>query len=311
MDDERTSTDRISAAADFHELAKRILTAQGQADLAKGEGDKAEEVRQQAREAARKAHEAGKGLRDRRNYSDAIAKFDRAIALNPEHSEAFYDRGTCYLKIGNFVPGILDFSRALELNPRFADQFYNKVYQVSYVVDLNRVITELNKIVADHPDVSYVIFLRGFFYVAKTEFKKFDKSDLDSGIRDFDRTLQLNPKHVSAFIYRGFLYYKGATIAPKEEKQKLFDRAMEDYDAAITRDPESGISHFLKAMCWSVQSQEATAPEEKAKLVDTAIEELRISINEKQFKGFDRIKNDKGFEAIKNEPRVLQLMQGK
>ena len=50
---------------------------------------------------------------------------------------------------GNFVPGILDFSRALELDPRIADQVYNKVYQISYVVDLNRVITELNKIVAE------------------------------------------------------------------------------------------------------------------------------------------------------------------
>src|SRR4029077_10296583 len=110
-------------------------------------------------------HNAGKALRDKRHYTDAISKFDRAIALDPELADAFYDRGTCYLKIGNFVPGILDFSRALELNPRFADQFFNRVYQVKSGVDLNRVITELDKIVADHPDRSYVIFLRGFFYV--------------------------------------------------------------------------------------------------------------------------------------------------
>ena len=74
------------------------------------------------------------------------------------------------------------------------------------------VITELNKIVADHPDESYVIFLRGFFYVAKTEFKRYDKVDLEAGIRDFDKTIQLNARHVSAYIYRGFLYYKAALI---------------------------------------------------------------------------------------------------
>ena len=147
-------------------------------------------------------------LRDRLNCSEAIKHFDRAIELDPLFDEAFYDRGTCYLKIGNFVPGILDFSRALELNPRIADQVYNKVYQISYVVDLNRVITELNKIVSDHPNVSYVVFLRGFFYVAKTEFKQVSRDDLDLGIADFNRCLELNPTHVTALLYRGFLYFK-------------------------------------------------------------------------------------------------------
>ena len=61
-----------------------------------------------------------------------------------------------------------------------------------YVVDLNRVITELNKIVSDHPNVSYVVFLRGFFYVAKTEFKQAARADYQSGIADFDRTLELD-----------------------------------------------------------------------------------------------------------------------
>jgi len=36
-----------------------------------------------------------------------------------------------------------------------------------------------------------------------------------------------------------------------------------------------------------------------------------LGIDEKDFKGFDRIKNDKGFEPIKNDPRVLKLIQGK
>ena len=72
------------------------------------------------------------------------------------------------------------------------------LYQVSYVVDLNRVVAELNKVVDDHPDLAHVVFLRGFFYVAKTEFKKYERKDLELGIADFDRTLELAPNHVSA-----------------------------------------------------------------------------------------------------------------
>jgi serine/threonine protein kinase/Flp pilus assembly protein TadD len=322
---EQTPTDRIRMAAEFHDLHARILTAMGKTDDAKAAKDAGDQVRKEARFVAggdlddsshdrnpNSVHNAGKALRDKRNYTDAISKFDRAIALCPDLADAFYDRGTCYLKIGNFVPGILDFSRALELNPRFADQFYNKVYQVSYVVDLNRVITELNKIVADHPDVSYVIFLRGFFYVAKTEFKKYDKADLDNGIHDFDKTLQLNPKHVSAYIYRGFLFYKYALISQGAEKLRYFDLAMKNYSDACEKDPKSGIAHFLKAMVWSVRSEDTDIDDaERTKRIDQSVEELRISIEEKEFKGFDRIKNDKGFERVKNDPRVLKLIQGK
>ncbi|MEZ0230586.1 MAG: tetratricopeptide repeat protein, partial [Planctomycetota bacterium] len=334
IEDEKTPTDRIRMAAEFHDLAGRILENPGNSADGRGGGDpeggkaahgRATEVRKEAKFVAggvrdaqdrdvngNSVHNQGKALRDKRNYTDAIAKFDRAIALDPELADAFYDRGTCYLKIGNFVPGILDFSRALELNPRFADQFYNKVYQVSYVVDLNRVITELNKIVADHPDVSYVIFLRGFFYVAKTEFKRYDKADLDNGIRDFDKTLQLNPKHVSAYIYRGFLYYKAALIAQGADKQKNFEIAMKNYELATERDPKSGIAHFLMAMVWSVKSEDADIDEkEKTSRRDLAVKELTISIEEKEFKGFDRIKNDKGFAAVKDDPRVIKLIQGK
>ena len=271
-----------------------------------------EEVRRAAKEAAEAELNEGRVLRDRLNYSEAIKHFDRAIELNPGYDEAFYDRGTCYLKIGNFVPGILDFSRALELNPRIADQVYNKVYQISYVVDLTRVITELNKIVSDHPSVSYVIFLRGFFYVAKTEFKRFDQSDLDQGIADFNKCLELNPTHVTAMLYRGFLYYKMAGMQPAgPERQKLFDRAMEDYFAALKDDPESGISHYLQALCWAQRSADETLGAEKqAECKRTSIAELKTAFDN-NFKGYERIKNEHGFDPVRQEKEFVDLMRGK
>ncbi|HZV01601.1 MAG TPA: tetratricopeptide repeat protein, partial [Planctomycetota bacterium] len=125
--------------------------------------------------------------------------------------------------------------------------------------------------------------------------------------------LKLNPKHVSAYIYRGFLYYKAALIQKDAERLANFEKAMNDYQSAIDKDPKSGIAHFLKAMVWSVRSQDpdATSDTEKTDRINKSFEELRVSIEEKDFKGFDRIKNDKGFEAVKNDPRVQKLIQGK
>ncbi len=325
IEDERTPVEDLVTAVDLHVLHARILELANDAEGAASARERAAAVRKEmafvaggVRDAqdrdvnGNSVHNQGKALRDKRQYTDAIARFDRALALDPELADAYYDRGSCYLKIGNFTPGILDFSKALELNPRFADQFYNKAYQVSYVTDLNRVITELNLIVADHPDESHVLFLRGFFYVAKTEFKRYDMADLDDGIRDFDRTLTLNPEHVSAYIYRGFLYYKAALIAQGADRQKNFETAMKNYELAAERDPKSGIAHFLMAMVWSVRSEDADIDEkEKTARRDMAVKELTISIEEKEFMGFDRIKNDRSFTAVKDDPRVLKLIQGK
>jgi tetratricopeptide (TPR) repeat protein len=330
-----TPQDRICTARRLFELDIKIAEKLGDKDRAAKSKERLDALVAQCQLESERMIDEGCALRDRRSYSDAIARFDRAVDLDPDYAGnrekpghpaepaiAYYHRGTCYLKIGNFVPGILDFSHALEINPRWADQFYNKVYQVSYVVDLNRVITELNRVVADHPDISFVVFLRGFFYVAKTEFKQFEKSDLDFGIKDFEKTLELNPKHATAWIYRGFLFYKKTqpqgggkpAIADKDkpdDRKAAFDEALRDYDKAIENDSRSGIARFLKSMCWSTMSMEdGLTPEEKQSRKEKAVDELEAAM-ERDFKGYDRIKAEKCFEAIRDNPRFVKLMGNK
>jgi tetratricopeptide (TPR) repeat protein len=279
------------------------------------------------------ALEAGRQLRDRRSYPAAIEKLTRAIELDPDYAGlrekpghpaepgvALYDRGTCYLKIGNFVPGILDFARSLEVNPRFADQFYNKVYQVSYVVDLNRVISELNQIVAWHPDKAHVVFLRGFFYVAKTEFKQFDEKDVEYGERDLTRAVDLNPRFSTALVYRGFLRFKRtqprgggkpALVADLAGRRRVTDAAIADYEAVRQLDPTGGVAWFLEAMAWSsLAGDERVSVEERAALKVKALDALERSFDH-DFKGYDRIKAEKAFDPLRDEPRFQKLMAGK
>jgi serine/threonine protein kinase/tetratricopeptide (TPR) repeat protein len=303
---------QINQAIAYLDLYAKVNEQLGDKGAAKEAMDRVDFVKRKAMQAAEAQLKEGQTLRDRLNYSEAIKRFDRAIELNPKFDKAYYDRGTCYLKIGNFVPGILDFSRALELNPRIADQVYNKVYQISYVVDLNRVITELNKIVSDHPSVSYVVFLRGFFYVAKTEFKQVSREDLELGIADFDRCLELNTTHVTALLYRGFLWMKMADKeSTKEAKDGCYARARKNYLHALDLDPESGISHYLQALCWSIQSTEEGISEDLVKERKAkSLEELNLSFKS-EFKGYERIRNEKGFDAVRNMEEFKKLMRGK
>jgi serine/threonine protein kinase/Tfp pilus assembly protein PilF len=283
----------------YHELRSQVYKLIGEPEKALADKKQVEKLLAHAKKKAVDFKVQAVNHQKDRHFTEAIAAFNRAIEFDPELSDAFYLRGLCYLKIGNFIPGILDFSRALELDPSYADQFYNKVYQVNYVVDLKRVMDELHKIVEERPNVSYVIFLRGFFFVAKSEFKEYEPSDLDKGIRDFDHCLKLNPTHVTAKTYRGLLYYK----------KKDYKTAHENFFGALDIDNGSGISYYLQALCYATQSGEsqgATSVDFKEK----AMECLRLAFKN-SFRGYDRIRKDKGFEQLKGYPPFEKLMKNK
>lgn len=54
---------------------------------------------------------------DKRNYSQAIEHYSRAIELNPQFFPAYSNRGVDYFNIGDYESAIRDYNSALELSP--------------------------------------------------------------------------------------------------------------------------------------------------------------------------------------------------
>jgi tetratricopeptide (TPR) repeat protein len=312
---ERERPDRIAEAIEHLELDRNLLAASGQEEAAAGACARADKLRQEARKLATRLHkEAGSHRDGQKNFTDAIVKYDRSIALNPSFADAYFDRGTCRIKVGQFIPGVLDFSRALELKPRFVDQFFTKANYLNKLVDVPKQQDEVKKIVAHHSFVASIVFLRGFFYVASTseETRTPVLADLEAGIQDFDRTLELNPDHVTAFIYRGQLRAKLAVHGPAQQRAERLRLAMSDYDAALKRDTESGILHYLKAKAWALQVQEpGISSAERQLSTDNAIRELTVALKEKKFGGAsEHLSSEKEFAAIRSNPAFVKLAKG-
>ena len=70
--------------------------------------------------AYQKYEEARKFL-DKNDNEEAIKLFNEAIELNPNYSEAYYDRGLAYFDLGQKERTIQDYSKAIELVP---DNFF-------------------------------------------------------------------------------------------------------------------------------------------------------------------------------------------
>jgi len=54
-----------------------------------------------------------------RNCLGAISDFNKAIEINPNYLEAFYNRGLCKQLLEDYDQAIIDFNKAIEINPNY------------------------------------------------------------------------------------------------------------------------------------------------------------------------------------------------
>jgi tetratricopeptide (TPR) repeat protein len=58
----------------------------------------------------------------------AINCFSKAIEIDPSHHKAYFNRGSCYAKSGNYEEALSDFNKAIELASTSGEYYYNRAY---------------------------------------------------------------------------------------------------------------------------------------------------------------------------------------
>ena len=67
--------------------------------------------------AAMEAYNEGISLYQSKNYSGAIASYNKAIGMHPEFVDAHYNKGIAQLENGKHDGGIATFNKVIELEP--------------------------------------------------------------------------------------------------------------------------------------------------------------------------------------------------
>ena len=55
-----------------------------------------------------------------------MSDYNKAIELNPDNADAYYDRGLTYYQQGGFIQAIPDYNKAIQIKPDYAGAFYNR-----------------------------------------------------------------------------------------------------------------------------------------------------------------------------------------
>ena len=68
----------------------------------------------------------GIALYNLQRYHEALASYDRALALRGDYAEALLNRGMALQRLQQLDSALASFDRALALNPNLAEGVYNR-----------------------------------------------------------------------------------------------------------------------------------------------------------------------------------------
>jgi len=185
----------------------------------------------------------------------AIGYLDQAIALNPNNSTYYSDRGIKYGEKGDYDRALADYDKALSVDPGDAYVYGSRALTLFQKGDFARALADIDRAISMEPKEVFFPKLKGDIHAGH--------GDTQAAIVSYDRAIEVDPKKLDAYHAKAEIYHKrGDTdaevgvlsrlvdVAPADpyglflralayEKLRKLDLALKDYDALVALDPSN------------------------------------------------------------------------
>jgi tetratricopeptide (TPR) repeat protein len=108
---------------------------------------------------------------------------DKAIELNPNAADTYYNRGNLKLDLHDYAGAIEDYTKAVELNSRHAEAYCSRGIARQRLRMLNEALFDYNRAIELKPDFADAFYHRGLL--------KNDRGDRDGGCDDLRTATRL------------------------------------------------------------------------------------------------------------------------
>ncbi len=171
----------------------------------------------------------------KRQYSKAIANYDKALETNPRYAPAYCNRGATYLKKGKFDKAKADLDKVIRLGAMGEMAYYHRGALYQAIGEHDKAIADYTKTINLNPRDCDAYNKRGEIY--------HEKGKMDKAVADYSRAIEINPKYITAYINRGDAY----------SSKGQYNKAIADLNKAIKMNPSDpaaynnrAIAHFRK-----------------------------------------------------------------
>jgi tetratricopeptide (TPR) repeat protein len=169
-------------------------------------------------------HEAwdnrGSALDDLQRYSEAIASYDRAIAIKPDYYYSWHNRGVSLEKLQSYPEAIESYDKAIDIKPDYYNSWHGRGVSLENLQSYSEAIASYDKAIAIKPDYYYSWHGRG---VALEKLQRYSEA-----LASYDKAIAIKPDYYYSWIGRGNVL----------SFLKQFGEALKSYDKTIAIKPD-------------------------------------------------------------------------
>ncbi|MDR3464315.1 MAG: tetratricopeptide repeat protein [Xanthobacteraceae bacterium] len=167
------------------------------------------------------------------DFDRAIADLEQSIKLDPKPAIAHLSLGNAYAAKRDFARAIASLDRAIEIDPKYATAYNDRGIIYDHKGDYDHAIADLVKATELNP-------LEPRFFNSLCWARGAAGRDLPQALQDCNRAVALAPADQNGYAMnsRGLIQFRlGA-----------YDKAIEDFSAAIAQDPKDADSLYARGI---------------------------------------------------------------
>lgn len=137
----------------------------------------------------------GNALKGLRRLDEAVARYDAAIALDPEYAEAHYNRGNALRELGRFDDALASYERAIAIRPRYAPAHFARGALMKDLARFGDAVGSFDDAIALEPDRAEAWNSRGNALM--------ELGRPDEARASYERAVAIRPDYAEAHSNRG------------------------------------------------------------------------------------------------------------
>jgi len=154
-----------------------------------------------------------------REFERALELYDRAVAIDPLHAEAYYKRGNAFNELGRWELALADYDRAISIKSDYAHAYCNRGTVLEHLRRWDQALASYDRAIALSPGDFLAHYNRAS---ALKELGRFDEA-----LASYDRAIELKSDYAAAYFNRGHV----------QQKLRRYGAAIVSYDKAIELEP--------------------------------------------------------------------------